>query len=66
MVEHPVTAVLEMNGLTVRFATPEGEVSAVNELNLLVGPGERLAVVGDLAVFGRLVSALETVQTALA
>jgi oligopeptide transport system ATP-binding protein len=47
MVEHPVTAVLEMDALTVRFATPEGEVSAVNELNLLVGPGERLAVVGE-------------------
>jgi len=45
--EQPVPAVLELEGLTVRFATPEGEVSAVNELDLVIGPSERVAVVGE-------------------
>ena len=47
MAQHPVTAVLELDGLTVRFATPDGEVSAVSDLNLVVDPGERVAVVGE-------------------
>ncbi len=42
-----VAPVLELDALSVRFATPEGEVAAVNDLDLLVGAGERVAVVGE-------------------
>ena len=51
MGENRVTAVLELHALTVRFATPEGEVSAVSELDLLV--------VEDV---GRLVRGVEAVR----
>src|SRR4051794_31975346 len=43
----PATALLEIAGLTVDFATSHGNVRAVNDLTLSVGPGECLAVVGE-------------------
>jgi oligopeptide transport system ATP-binding protein len=40
-------ALLEVSGLEVRFDTPEGEVKAVNGMNLTVEQGETLAIVGE-------------------
>jgi len=42
-----MTPLLDIRGLNVRFATPEGEVHAVTDLDLAVAPGETLAVVGE-------------------
>jgi oligopeptide transport system ATP-binding protein len=42
-----VTATLELAALSVRFATPDGDVAAVNELSLEIGAGECLGVVGE-------------------
>ncbi|HZH29034.1 MAG TPA: oligopeptide/dipeptide ABC transporter ATP-binding protein [Azospirillaceae bacterium] len=39
--------VLEITNLTTRFATPEGEVQAVTDINLSIAPGETLGVVGE-------------------
>jgi oligopeptide transport system ATP-binding protein len=38
---------LAVDGLNVRFATPEGEVAAVSEVSFGVAPGESLGVVGE-------------------
>ncbi|MBU3030230.1 oligopeptide/dipeptide ABC transporter ATP-binding protein [Paracoccus marinaquae] len=40
-------ALLEINDLSVRFQTNDGEVRAVNDVNLTVDPGETLGVVGE-------------------
>jgi oligopeptide transport system ATP-binding protein len=40
-------AALELEQLSVRFATPEGEVAAVNDLSLSIAAGECLGVVGE-------------------
>jgi len=40
-------AVLEIADLKVRFATPEGEVEAVNGVGLAVEPGETVGIVGE-------------------
>ena len=37
----------ELKDYGVRFTTPDGEVRAVDGLNLAVNPGERLAIVGE-------------------
>ena len=39
--------VLEIEGLDTRFATPDGEVQAVSDINLRLGKGESLGVVGE-------------------
>ena len=38
---------LDIQNLTTRFATPEGEVCAVNDVSLQVDPGQCLGVVGE-------------------
>ncbi|TRW96191.1 ATP-binding cassette domain-containing protein [Paracoccus sp. M683] len=38
---------LELNDLSVRFQTNDGEVRAVNGVNLTVAPGETLGIVGE-------------------
>ena len=40
-------AVLEVDDLCVRFATPEGEVAAVSEVCFVIGDGESVGVVGE-------------------
>ncbi|MCU0758410.1 MAG: ABC transporter ATP-binding protein [Steroidobacteraceae bacterium] len=63
----PATAapVLEIEELSVRFATPDGEIPAVNAFSLAIRPGECVGVVGEsgagksqsfLAVMGLLAS----------
>jgi len=42
-----MSSVLSVNDLTVRFATPDGEVKAVNNVSLDVDAGECLGVVGE-------------------
>jgi oligopeptide transport system ATP-binding protein len=39
--------ILEINGLDVRFATPDGEVHAVKAVDLAIAPGETIAIVGE-------------------
>ena len=40
-------ALLEIDNLSVRFATNDGEVQAVNQVNLSVDSGETLGIVGE-------------------
>jgi oligopeptide transport system ATP-binding protein len=40
-------SLLAVDGLTVRFATPEGEVAALSEVSFALAPGESLGVVGE-------------------
>lgn len=42
-----MSAVLAVEDLNVRFSTPEGEVRAVNNVNLEVNAGECLGIVGE-------------------
>jgi oligopeptide transport system ATP-binding protein len=39
--------VLDIQNLSVRFATPDGEVAAVSDVSLSVGKGECLGIVGE-------------------
>jgi len=39
--------VLNLENLTVRFATPDGEVEAVSDLNLAIARGECIGIVGE-------------------
>ena len=39
--------VLEVENLTVRFQTPDGEVSAVNQVSFVIKTGESLGIVGE-------------------
>lgn len=38
---------LEVNDLRVTFATPDGDVTAVNDLNFTLRAGETLGIVGE-------------------
>jgi oligopeptide transport system ATP-binding protein len=40
-------ALLDVRQLKVRFATPDGEVAAVNDLSFALSPGESLGIVGE-------------------
>ncbi|MDH3229603.1 MAG: ATP-binding cassette domain-containing protein [Alphaproteobacteria bacterium] len=42
-----MSAVLEIEDLDVRFATPEGEVDAVSDVSLRIDAGESVGVVGE-------------------
>jgi oligopeptide transport system ATP-binding protein len=42
-----MTAVLEVQDLTTRFATPDGEVLAADQVGFAIGEGESLGVVGE-------------------
>ena len=42
-----MTAVLEVDSLTTRFATPDGEVLAADAVGFAIGEGESLGVVGE-------------------
>jgi oligopeptide transport system ATP-binding protein len=42
-----MAAVLEVEGLTTRFATPEGEVAAVSEVSFAIEEGAAVGVVGE-------------------
>jgi oligopeptide transport system ATP-binding protein len=39
--------ILEVAGLTTRFATPEGEVAAVSDVSFRLDEGESVGVVGE-------------------
>ncbi len=39
--------VLDVRGLTTRFSTPDGEVSAVNDISFQLFAGERVGIVGE-------------------
>ncbi|WP_321342248.1 ABC transporter ATP-binding protein [Breoghania sp.] len=47
MTDTPSAPVLEFRDLTVTFDTPDGPVEAVRGIDLVVRPGETLAVVGE-------------------
>src|SRR5688572_23081852 len=40
-------AVLEVDDLSVRFATPEGEVAAVSAVSFAVAEGQSIGIVGE-------------------
>lgn len=42
-----MSSVLSVNDLTVKFSTPDGEVSAVSGVNLKINAGECLGIVGE-------------------
>jgi oligopeptide transport system ATP-binding protein len=42
-----MSAILEVAGLTTRFATPEGEVAAVSDVSFRLDEGESVGVVGE-------------------
>ena len=42
-----MTRILDVAGLNVRFATPDGEVAAVSDVSLHVNKGECLGIVGE-------------------
>src|SRR6476646_7403404 len=42
-----MSAVLEVQDLTTRFATPDGEVLAADHVEFSIGAGESLGVVGE-------------------
>jgi oligopeptide transport system ATP-binding protein len=42
-----MSAVLEVQNLSTRFATPDGEVLAADEVDFTIGSGESLGVVGE-------------------
>jgi oligopeptide transport system ATP-binding protein len=42
-----MSAILEIERLTTRFATPEGEVRAVSEVDLALAEGETVGIVGE-------------------
>ncbi|MDX2145848.1 MAG: ATP-binding cassette domain-containing protein [Rhodospirillaceae bacterium] len=42
-----MSTVLDIRNLNVRFATPDGEVSAVNDVSLSLAKGECLGIVGE-------------------
>ncbi len=41
------TPLFQLTDYSVHFSTPEGDVPAVDQLNLSINPGERLAIVGE-------------------
>ena len=43
----PMPAVLEVDDLTTRFATPDGEVAAVSNVGFRIGKRESVGVVGE-------------------
>ena len=44
---HATTEVLSLEGLSVTFTTPAGEVAAVRDLSLRIGRGECVGIVGE-------------------
>jgi len=42
-----MSSILEVEHLDIRFATPEGDVSAINSVSLAIEEGETLGVVGE-------------------
>ena len=57
-----MAAILSVKDLTVRFSTPEGEVSAVSRLNFDIEEGDCVGVVGEWSALG---NKLETPVTNL-
>lgn len=45
--QQPANVLLEVNDLRVTFATPDGDVTAVNDLNFTLRAGETLGIVGE-------------------
>ena len=45
--EAAAASVLEVDGLTTRFATPEGSVAAVSEVSFAIADGEAVGIVGE-------------------
>lgn len=44
----PANVLLEVNDLRVTFATPDGDVTAVNDLNFTLRAGETLVLLASL------------------
>ena len=55
------SALLEVNGLTTRFRTERGTVTAVDDVSFHVDPGETLAIVGESGS-GKSVTALSVLR----
>lgn len=45
--QQPANVLLEVNDLRVTFTTPDGDVTAVNDLNFTLRAGETLGIVGE-------------------